>query len=72
MFIYSGLGGVAVCKSTDIGRTWSEAWLLQLKGGLAYTGHPALLPLTDGKIMFSYSVHNLTTDSLEVKGDQHQ
>ncbi len=72
LFVYSGLGGIAARKSTDIGRTWSEPWLLQPKAGLAYTGHPALLRLADGKIMFSYSVQNLTTDSLGVKGDQHQ
>jgi len=80
LFVYSACedtlfeetNGVAARRSEDVGRTWSEPWMLQPKAGLAYTGHPALLRLADGNIMFSYSVQNLTTDSLGIKGDQHQ
>ncbi|MBN2292405.1 MAG: exo-alpha-sialidase [Pirellulales bacterium] len=64
-------GGIAARKSKDLGRTWSEASILQPRVGAGETIHPSLLRLPDGKILLAYDVQNLTTDDTNVGGDQH-
>jgi len=68
---YVGGAGIAARRSTDLGRTWGDRFIVQPRAGLGETGHPSLLRLDNGKILLAYDVQNLTTDSPNAGGDQH-
>lgn len=66
-----GPGGIAARKSSDLGKTWGEPFMLQPRPGLSETLSPSLLRLKGGAVLFAYDVQNLTTDDPNAGGDQH-
>jgi len=77
LYVHSAVGsqytGIVGQKSTDGGRSWSEAFSVQPKAGLSETAHPSLLRLDNGKILLAYDVQNLGVEDPDPSkgGDQH-